>query len=174
MRQVSDSVYVETGFRRIGPAREVFEPYFRAGTRIVLLLYALPLALSLTLVVLGPNWNRVLFALLSLTLLAANVDTIIRVRAVARVTESNVFLVNEVVGTMAVLVLVSIPWILGGFHPTREDLTWAILLSFASGFLSVGALVLSLLDMVKYEDAASPGGEGQPPKPWRPPAVGAR
>jgi hypothetical protein len=101
--------YVETGFRRLGPAREVFEPYFRAGTRIVLLLYALPLSLSLTLVALGPNWNRVLFALLSLTLVAANVDTAIRVRSVARVTGSNVFLVNEVAGTAAVLTLVRSP-----------------------------------------------------------------
>jgi hypothetical protein len=30
--------YVETGFRRLGAAREAFEPYFRAGTRIVLVL----------------------------------------------------------------------------------------------------------------------------------------
>jgi hypothetical protein len=166
--------YVETGFRRLGPAREVFEPYFRAGTRIVLLLYALPLSLSLTLVALGPNWNRVLFALLSLTLVAANVDTAIRVRSVARVTGSNVFLVNEVAGTAAVLTLVSIPWILGGFHPTREDLTWAVLLSFASGFLSVGALVVSLLDTTRFETADQSGAEGQQRKPWRPPAVGAR
>jgi hypothetical protein len=116
----------------------------------------------------------VLFALLSLTLVAANVDTAIRVRAVAKVTGSNVFLVNEVAGTVAVLALVSIPWILGGFHPTREDLTWAILLSFASGFLSVGALVLSLLDTAKFETVDPPGAEEHLRKPWRPPAVGAR
>jgi hypothetical protein len=28
----------QTGFRRLGAAREIFEPYFRASTRIVLLL----------------------------------------------------------------------------------------------------------------------------------------
>jgi hypothetical protein len=160
--------YVETGFRRLGPARETFEPYIRAGTRIVLLLFALPLGLSLTLVVLGPNWNRVLFALLSLALLAANVDTVIHARALAKLTGSNLLLVNEVVGTAAVLALVSVPWILGGFHPTREDLTWATLLSFASGLLSVAALVLSVFDTDNYETQA------EAPKPWKPPAVGAR
>lgn len=143
--------YVETGFRRLEHAREVLEPYFRSGTRIVLLLYALPLGLSLTLVVLGPNWNRVLFLLFSLLLIAANVDSFIRVRNVAKVTGSTILFVNEVLGTLAVLTLVVIPWVLGGLHPTREDLTWAILLSFASGFLSVGALVLSVFDTAKYE-----------------------
>lgn len=146
--------YVETGFRRLEEARYVLVPYFRAGTRIVLILYALPLLLSLTLVSLGLNWNRVLFALLSVMLLAANVDSIIRVRAVAKVTGATALVVNEVVGTATVLTLVVLPWALGGFHPTREDLTWAILLSFASGFLSVGALVLSVYDMAGYESAA--------------------
>lgn len=35
--------YVESGLRRWDHAREVFEPYLRAGTRIVLILYAIPL-----------------------------------------------------------------------------------------------------------------------------------
>jgi hypothetical protein len=164
--------FVETGFRRLGQAREVFEPYLRAGTRIVLLLYALPLSLSLTLVVLGLNWNRVLFAVLSLLLLAANVDSVVRIRGVARVTGSKVLLANELLGTAAVLALVALPWILGGFHPTREDLTWAILLSFASAFVSVGALVLAVFDTATYETPAA--GKAQQAKEWRPPAVGAR
>jgi hypothetical protein len=166
--------FVETGFRRLGPAREVFVPYFRAGTRIVLLLYALPLGLSLTLVVLSPNWNRVLFVFLSLTLLAANADSIVRIWAVAKAKGSSVLLVNELLGTAAVVALVSIPWILGGLHPTREDLTWAILLSFGSGFLSVGALVLAVLDIAGDENGPLSGEEEQLRKRWRPPAVGAR
>jgi hypothetical protein len=164
--------FVETGFRRLGQAREIFEPYLRAGTRIVLLLYALPLSLSLTLVVLGMNWNRALFAVLSVLLLAANVDSVGRIRAVARVTSSKVLVANELLGTAAVLVLVAIPWILGGLHPTREDLTWAILLSFASAFVSVGALVLAVFDTATYETPAA--GQAQEQKDWRPPAVGAR
>jgi hypothetical protein len=145
--------YVETGFRRLGDAREAFEPYFRSGTRIVLVLYALPLFLSLTLVVLSPNWNRVLFLFLSVMLVAANVDSAVRVRGIARRTGSNVLLLNEVLGTIAVAALVVVPWALGGLHPTREDLTWAILISFGAGFLSVSALVLSVFDTAKFEEA---------------------
>jgi hypothetical protein len=151
--------YVETGFRRSDPAHEAVERYFRAGTRIVLVLYAIPLGLSFTLVVLEPAWTRVLFALLSLMLLAANLDTAVRIRGVAKVTRSTALLVNEVVGSVGVLVLVTIPWILGGLHPAREDLTWAILLSFATGFVSICALVLSVFDIARFE-AATETGEG--------------
>jgi hypothetical protein len=143
--------YVETGFRRLGSTRDRLEPYFRAGTRIVLILYALPLFLSLTLVVLGPVWNRVLFGLFSLVLVAANVDSFARVRGIATATGSRVWLVNELVGSAAVLALVVTPWALGGIDPTREDLTWAILLSFGAGFLSVSALVLSAFDVARHE-----------------------
>jgi hypothetical protein len=151
--------YVETGFRRLAHGRDVVKPYFRAGTRIVLLLYALPLFLSLTLVVLGPTWNRVLFLLFSLLLLWANVDTLARIPAFTRATRSAAFLVNEAVGSAAVLAIVTVPWAVGGLDPTREDLTWAILLSLGSGFLSVSALVLSVYDTDRYENGteASPG-----------------
>jgi hypothetical protein len=88
-----------------------------------------------------------LFVLLSLVLIAANVDTAMRIRGVPKVTGSTSLLVNEMVGTAGVVALVAIPWVLGGLQPTREDLTWAILLSFAMGFLSVCALVLTIFDI---------------------------
>ena len=111
--------FVETGLGRLDASRHVLEPYFRAGTRIVLVLFAMSLLLSLTLVVLEPVLNTLLFALLSLTLVAANIDTAVRIRAVTRVTRSTALLANEIVGTMGVLAIVALPWILGGLHPTR-------------------------------------------------------
>ena len=146
--------FADTGFRRLDQARGIVEPYFRASTRIVLVVYAFPLGLSLSLVALRPVWSRVLFALLSLLLLAANLDTAARIRAVARVTGSTALLVNELMGTAAVLVIVALPWVLGGLHPTREDLTWAILLAFATGFTSISALVLFVLDLARFEAGA--------------------
>jgi hypothetical protein len=143
--------YVETGFRRLDRSREVVEPYMRAGTRIVLVLFAIPVGLSITLVVLEPIWNRLLLVVLSLLLIAANIDTATRMRSVARVLRSTALLVNEVAGTVGVVLLVVIPWALGGLHPTREDLTWAILLAFASGFISICALVLSVFDIARFE-----------------------
>jgi hypothetical protein len=139
--------YVETGFRRLGQEREVVVPYFRASTRIVLILFAIPLGLSLTLVVLEPVWSTVLFGVLSLALVAANLDTAVRIQDVRKLTESKVLLANEVVGSIGVLLIVVLPWILGGFDPGREDLTWAILLAFGTAFLSLATLLLSVFDI---------------------------
>jgi hypothetical protein len=153
--------FADTGFRRLDQARGIVEPYFRASTRIVLVVYAFPLGLSLSLVALRPVWSRVLFVLLSLLLLAANLDTVARIRAVARVTGSTALLVNELMGTAAVVVIVALPWVLGGLHPTREDLTWTILLAFATGFTSISALVLFVLDLARFEAGAGREGDGQ-------------
>lgn len=149
--------YVETGFRRLGePSRQIVEPYFRASTRIVLLLFAIPLGLSLTLVTLEPAWSAGLFALLSVLLLAANVDTVLRIRAVQRHTGSRALVANEVAGSVAVVVLVLLPWMLGGIDPNRKDLTWAILVSFAAAVASLFALVLSIFDLASTREPPWP------------------
>jgi hypothetical protein len=153
--------YVESGFRRLARGREVFEPYLRAGTRITLIVFAIPLLLSLSLVAMDLVWARVLFALLSLILLAANVDSVIRIRGVAKTTGSVALLANEVVTSALALVLIVLPWILGGLHPTREDLAWAIVLSFAAGFLSISATVMSAFDIARLDAASRAGSEGE-------------
>ena len=153
--------FADTGFRRLDQARGIVEPYFRASTRIVLVVYAFPLGLSLSLVVLQPVWSRALFVLLSLMLLAANLDTAARIRAVARVTGSTALLVNELMGTAAVVVIVALPWVLGGLHPTREDLTWTILQAFARGFTSISAVVLFVLDLGRFEAKSGDEDDGQ-------------
>jgi hypothetical protein len=139
--------FVESGFRNLGRERDIVIPYFRASTRIVLLLFAIPLGVSFTLVVLEPVWSTVLFAVLSVLLVAANVDTALRIPSVHRETGSRVLQLNEIAGTIGVAILVVLPWILGGIDPSREDLTWAILVSFATAFLSLATTVLSAFDL---------------------------
>ena len=143
--------YVNTGLRRLEHVRAVFEPYLRAGTRITLIVFAIPLSLSLSLVALDIVWSRILFVLLSVTLIAANVDTLLRIGGAARATGSRPFLVNEIFATALTILLIVLPWVLGGLRPTREDLTWAILLSFAAGFLSICVTVMSVFDMSRLE-----------------------
>jgi hypothetical protein len=59
--------------------------------------------------------------------------------------------VNEVVTTVLAVLVVVVPWVLGVLRPTRGDLTWAIILSFAAGFLSIGATVKSAFDVAGLE-----------------------
>ena len=139
--------FVENGHRSRDHATDVVDLYIRASTRIVLVLYAIPVGLSLALIVMEPIWCRLLFVLLSLALVAANFDTAARVRDAAKTSGSNTFLVTEVLGSVAVVAIVTLPWILGGLHPVREDLAWAILLSFVTGLLSVYAMVMSTFDI---------------------------
>jgi hypothetical protein len=139
----------------------LLSPYLRAGTRITLIDFAIPLGLSLTLVVLEPVWSRVLFLLLSLLLLVASVDTASRIRGLAKVTGSTALVVNEVVTDAISLVMVATPWVLGGLRPTREDLTWAILLAFAMGFTSIGATVMSAFVPLSGVQAAARTGDGE-------------
>ena len=148
--------YIDKGLRQLHDIRDVVAPYIRAGTRM-LVLYALPLGLSLTLVVLEPIWTRLLFVLLSLVLVAANLDTAARIRAFVKVVGSSSFPLNEVGGTVGVLALVLIPWLLGGLHPSREDFTWAILLSLLVGFFSTSTVLLSVFDIIRLEAAAGVG-----------------
>jgi hypothetical protein len=143
--------YVETGLRRSGEARRLFEPYLRAGTRITLIVFAIPIGVSLTLVAMDLFWARALLVLLSVILIAANVESAVRIRGVAKATGSRALLVNEVVTTALTVVTIIIPWILGGLHPDREDLAWAVILAFAMGFLSIGATVISAFDIAKLQ-----------------------
>ena len=143
--------YVESGFRRLTDGRAVRE-YFRSSTRIVLVLYAFPIGLAIALVALDLSWSRVLFAVLSVVLIAANVDSARRSRGAVAHTRARVLALVEITGTIAVALLVVLPWALGGLHPSREDLTWAILLSFAAGFASICAAVLFAFDIAAAED----------------------
>src|SRR5918996_3866190 len=99
--------FVEAGFHR---ATGALDPYFRSGTRIVLIVFAIPLLLSMTLVVMEPVWSHILFALLSLLLIAANVDSLRLVWGVRGT--SLTLLINELAGTATVPFIVALPWIL--------------------------------------------------------------
>jgi hypothetical protein len=151
--------YVETGFHRIERARAAFEPYLRAGTRITLIVFAIPLGLSMSLVALELVWSRVLFLILSVMLIVANVDTVRRIGESTRATRSTGLLINEAVTTLLSVTLLVLPWALGGLHPDRQDLTWAILLAFAAGFLSIAATVLSAFDLARLERDTPHGGD---------------
>ena len=144
--------YVESGLHRGDGERSMSQRYLRAGTRITLIVFAIPLAMSLALVAFELFWARLLLAFLSLMLIAANVDSILRVRGVRSIP----LLVNEAVGTGLAMLTVVLPWALGGLHPTREHLTLAILLAFAAGLLSIAVTVMSAFDTLRSAPSPAP------------------
>lgn len=155
--------YIQTGFGQLEKSREVVEPYFRSSTRIVLILYAFPLAVSLTLVALPDVWSWLVFWTLIVGLVAANVSTATGVRPVMGATGNRTLLINEIVGTVGVALMVILPLVTGGLSPSREDLVPSILIALGIAFLSTCVLVLTLFDIAQFERS-----EPTDPKPRRP------
>ena len=155
--------FIQSGFRRVAHGGDVAEFTIREGTRIVLLLFAIPIFVSLSLVALNPGWTKVLFVVLSLGLIAVNIDFVVRVRTIGWSDLVLPLSITGVLGTIGSLLLVTLPWILGGFNPTREDFTWAILVAFLIGFISIGALVLAAFDLAHLEASEIVEDDDQPP-----------
>ena len=151
--------YVEAGMRQQdGRARAAMAPYMRAGTRIVMLLFALALFLALALAALDLAWARALYVVLTLLVIAANVETAVRVRSVRLPGQPRTLLLNEIVGTIGVLLIAVLPWAIGGWRPGRPELTLAALLALGTAFVSVGAMALSAFDVARLD--AGPGDSG--------------
>jgi hypothetical protein len=154
--------YAETGFPRLGAAREAFEPYLRAGIRITLVVLAIPLLLPLTLVAMEPIWSRLLYVLLSAVLVVTLVDIVRRVPAVWASTRSRWLVGMEIVMTVGSVGVVVLALLLGGLEPSRVDLNWPIILA-GVGFLSVSTTVLSVFDFGRASlDTAQRTASGEP------------
>jgi enamine deaminase RidA (YjgF/YER057c/UK114 family) len=152
--------YVEAGMRQQdGQARAAMQPYMRAGTRIVMLLFALALFLSLALAALDLSWARALYVVLTLLVVVANVETALRVRSVRLPGQPRTLLLNEIVGTIGVVLIAVLPWVLGGWRPGREELTLAALLALGTAFVSVGAMALSAFDVARLDAGTGAGSD---------------
>jgi 2-iminobutanoate/2-iminopropanoate deaminase len=138
-----------------GPLGGVLHSYMRAGTRIVIAVFATALMLSIALVAFDLAWATVVYIALSLILVVLNVDTAIRIGPVTRAIGSKTLLINEIIGSAGVAAIVTLPWILGGTRPSREDLTLAALISFATAFVSVAATALTVFDMAQLAQQAT-------------------
>lgn len=148
--------YIQTGFDRLERSRNVVEPYFRAATLITFIAFAIPLGVSLTLVVLPIVWSRLLYVALVVGLIVVNISTVKTVRECVRVTGLRLLLMMEGVGTVVVAAMVILPPVTGGLRPEREDFVPVILLSLGIGFLSTCVLVLTLFDIARFERSEPP------------------
>lgn len=144
-------LYIQVGYDKSERSRAVVEPYMRAATSITFIAYAIPVVVSLTLVSLPIAWSRWLYYGLLLGLVVVNVSTVATVRRVQREMKLRLLVMIEVVGTVAVALMVVLPLATGGLTLTRDDLVPGLLLSLGVAFLGTWVLVLTLFDIAGYE-----------------------
>ena len=139
--------YLDSALHRArGAAGSTADQYMRAGARWVLITYSLPLIVALALVGGGPVWAAVTFLGFAAALVVATVDTSRRITKRGATRRSLALAANEILTSLAVVVLVVLPWILGGWVPSPGDFVPSLLLSLAIGFTSTTTVTMSVFD----------------------------
>jgi hypothetical protein len=144
--------YVQRGlFPR---AAQVAQQYMQAATRTMIVLYGMTMSVSLALVVLEPPSAALLYLGVSVVLLWSVVRTSFAISRLHQALEIRV--IPQIPMWLATAASVSAPWVIGGFSPSREHLTAAILLLGVFAFASSASLVLSSFDIARMESSALP------------------
>ncbi|MEU7751340.1 hypothetical protein [Micromonospora sp. NPDC049171] len=145
--------YLDSDLHKTRKGSAAADRYMRSGVRWIFLVSAVPLIVSLTLAGLEPIWGALTFIALSVVLVASTADTTYRTVARGGSAISTAFVVNEVATTAAVVVLVTLPWVLGGWVPPPAAFVPSLLLALGSGFFSIVALVMTLFGPARHDDA---------------------
>ncbi|MCS5718451.1 hypothetical protein N1027_09905 [Herbiconiux sp. CPCC 205763] len=148
--------YLDTDLHRMMMASDAADHYLRSGVRWVFAVYALPLFVALTLAVFDPIWGALTFIGISVIVLLSTVDTGRRMLKRRGSGESIGLVVNQWVCTGAVVVLVSLPWILGGWVPPATAFIPSIVLALAAAFASTVALIMKQFDLTAAMAESSP------------------
>lgn len=127
-------------------SRGAADRYMRAGTRWVLIAYGLPMFVPVVLAGAGPGWAAVTFLVCAGVLVIATVDTTRRIATAGAAGESHALAANEVVTSLAVMILAVLPWVLGGWTPERNDFVPSLLIALAIGFTSTTTVIMSVFD----------------------------
>lgn len=154
--------YLDSALHRSrGAAGSTPDQYIRAGTRWVLIAYSLPLFVPLALIGADPVWAYVTFLMFAGALVVATVDTTRRILKRGATGKSPALAVNEACTSLAVVALIVLPWILGGWIPAPGDFVPSLLVALAVGFTSTATVIMSVFDAERTpapapERAASP------------------
>jgi hypothetical protein len=142
--------YLQSGFGRISVLEPGAEPFLRSTTKLIVCLYSLVLGLAIGLVALDDMWVSVLFVALSLAVLVAMVEWTVRGRRVSHRFRRAVR-VNLALAWPMLIVVLGVPWVLGGWPLERESLAWAVFLGGAVAFWNTADLVLLAFDIAAIE-----------------------
>lgn len=144
--------YVETGLRRLERNREPVASYVRAASKLTMALFSAALVVTLSLVSLDLVWARVVFVAASIAVVVTLISFSRHAVAMARVVGRRAWSLPYGVGLWATAtVVLAAPWLLGGLHPSREDLTVGVLLILLSGLVSTFSILLSIFDIAAFE-----------------------
>lgn len=144
--------YVESGFRRLRTLGEEANRYMRATTKVVLMLYALVLALSLALAMLEDRWASLVLAVMSGAVVLSLAQWTSRSRELRRTVRIRG--TSAWGGWVLTLIPLLLPWAVDGWTPGRETLTIALLLVGAFAFANSIGLLLVAFDLADLEKAA--------------------
>jgi hypothetical protein len=146
--------YLETGFRRLTAVGPEARSFLKATSKLIVFQYSMVVGLSLGLVALRPLWVTVLFLLLSLAIVAGLVEWILRSRSLSREVRHAVRIQPWLAWPIVVGPL-ALPWLLDGWEPGREALTWTLFLEGAVAFMNTVSLLLLTFDLAAIEEAAA-------------------
>ena len=146
--------YLETGFRRLTTLQVEAGAFLRAAIKLVLLLYALVLSVSLALVAFEPLVVTALYVLLSVAVLAALVEMTTRARRLPRPVRRRHAAAWRV--WPPTLIALALPALMtGGWPLAAPALTDAVLLVGALAFFLTGGLLLFAFDLAGVERLAA-------------------
>lgn len=141
--------YLETGFRRLTTVQIEAAAFLRATTKLVLLLYALVLAVSLALVAFDALVVTALYVLLSVAVLVALVEMTVRARRLPTAVRRRHAAAWRV--WPPTIIALAVPALSGGWPPAAPALTDALFLVGALALFLTGGLLLFAFDLAGVE-----------------------
>ncbi len=145
--------------------------YMRAAVRWVFAAYALPLLQPLMLVSVGSIWGAVSFVALSGLLLVATLSTVRGMATPGGAGSSIPLILNEWITTVAVVIAVLLPWLIGGGLPPASAYIPSLIIMIAAGFASTAALITSEFDLAIVMGRPTPDHPMSPSKTAEPPSL---
>lgn len=126
--------------------------YLRAAVGSVIYLYGMVVLLALGLVVLSSGFVSLLYVVLSAGLVWSVARTSSATRRLQRAV--GVRMLSQTAAWAATILILGLPWVIGGFVPSRSHFTWGLMLVGVFAFVSTASFVLSAFDLSALEASA--------------------
>lgn len=145
--------YVE---RSIFPqAADEAHGYLKAAVRSVIYLYGMAVLVSLGLVVFSSEFVSFLYISLSAGLVWSVAHTNAATRRLQRAV--GVRVLSQTFTWFATILILGLPWVLGGLAPSRPHFTWGLIFVSVFAFITTASFVLSAFGLSALEASAHVG-----------------